>query len=54
MESTAIIAEWHNPRLQQVRTSPNTTAVNTKKGKKNHLLLEGLRQARYPHHHCQP
>jgi len=29
MESTAIIAEWHNPGLQQTRTSPNAAAVDT-------------------------
>ena len=29
MESTAIIVEWHNPRLQQMRTSPNAAAADT-------------------------
>jgi len=40
IESTAITAEWHNPRLQQTRRSPNTAATEMKK---NHLPSEGLR-----------
>jgi len=35
MKSTAVTAEWYNLRLQQIRTSPNTAAMNaeTKKVK---------------------
>jgi len=35
MESTAVIAKWYNPRLQQMGTSPNTTTMDTetKEGK---------------------
>jgi len=29
MESTAVIAEWNNPRLQQRRTSPKAAAADT-------------------------
>jgi len=29
MESTVIVAEQHNPRLQKMRTSPNAPAVDT-------------------------
>ena len=28
IESTAITPEWHNPRLQEMRTSPNAAAVD--------------------------
>lgn len=39
MESTAMIAEWHNPRQQQIETSPNTTSMDaeTKKRKPTYL-----------------
>lgn len=46
MESTATIAEWQKPRLQQMKISPNATVVDTKtnkkKKKKNYLPSEGL------------
>ena len=32
-KSTAIIAKWHNHRLQQMRTSPNAAATDTKEEK---------------------
>lgn len=46
MESTATIAEWQKPRLQQMKISPNATVVDTKtnkKKKKNYLPSEGLK-----------
>lgn len=43
MESTAVIAEWNNPRLQQRRTSPKAAAADTETKEKSYLLLEGLR-----------
>lgn len=41
MENTAVITGWYNPRLQQVRTSPSVTAVDTER-KKICLPLEDL------------
>jgi len=43
MESTAIIVEWHNPRPQQTRTSPNAAAADTET-KKLKLLTFGRPQ----------
>ena len=43
MESIAMIAEWYNPRLQQIRTNPNTTAVDAEI-KKEKLLTFGRPQ----------
>jgi len=40
MESTAIIAGWQSPRLQQMRTSSNTAAEDTET-KKEKLLIFG-------------
>lgn len=39
-ESTAIIAVQHNPQLQQIRTSPNTAALDTET-KEKVLTFEG-------------
>mgnify|MGYP001853302158 CR=1 FL=1 len=39
MESTAIIAGWHNPRLQQMKTSPNAAAIDTETKEKNLLTF---------------
>jgi len=43
IESTAIIVEWHNPRLQQMRTSPNAATVGTDI-KEEQLLTFGMPQ----------
>jgi len=40
MESIAVIAEWHNPKLQQMRTSLNAAAVDTEMKEEN-LLTSG-------------
>ena len=40
MESIAVIAEWHNPRLQEMRTSPNAAAVDAET-KEEKLLTFG-------------
>lgn len=45
IESTAIRAEQQGPRLQQVRTGSNTTAISTEIKERIRLPLEGLRYA---------
>ena len=40
MENTAIVAEWHNARLQQTRPSPNAAAIDAKT-KEEKLLTFG-------------
>ena len=41
MERTTITAEWHNPRLQQMRINSNAKAMDTEtKEKKKLLTLE--------------
>jgi len=40
MESTAVIADGHNPRLQQMKTSPNAATIDTET-KKEKLLTFG-------------
>ena len=40
MESPAIVAEWHDPKLQQMRTSPNAAAIDTET-KEEKLLTSG-------------
>ena len=55
-----IIAEWQSVWLQQMRTSPNAAATDTKMKEKSCLPLEGLRQIegvsnkKCSHLHCQP
>lgn len=44
MENTAIVAEWHNPNLQEMRTSPNAAAIGTETKEEN-LLTSGRPQA---------
>jgi len=39
MESTAIITEWHNARLQQMKTSPNAAAVDPKTKEEKRLTF---------------
>ena len=39
MESTAIIAGWHSPRLQQIRTSLNAAAVDAETKEENLLTF---------------
>lgn len=52
MESTATIAEWQKPRLQQMKISPNATVVDTKTNKKKKKKTTYLQKAsstqRYP------
>lgn len=31
MESTTTVVEWHNPQLQQMKTSPSTAGIDKKK-----------------------
>jgi len=53
IESAAIIAEWHKPRLQQMRTIPNPIAVEGKGRKTAYLWKTSDRQEspeRYPCH----
>lgn len=38
IESTTIIAEQRDPRPQQMKTRPNTTAVDTETKEKKNLL----------------
>jgi len=45
IESTAIRAEQQGPRLQQVRTGSNATAISTEIKERIRLPLEGLRYA---------
>lgn len=40
-ESTAIIALQHNPQLPQIRTSPNTAALDTETKEEQVLTFEG-------------
>jgi len=45
MESTATIAGWQNPGLQQTRTSPNTrAAADTKQRKETAYLQKASRR----------
>jgi len=39
VKSTAIIAEWHNLGLRQMRTSPNAAAVDTETKEKRLLTF---------------
>ena len=39
MESTTVIAEWHNPRLQQMKISPNAAAIDAKTKEKKLLTF---------------
>jgi len=39
MESIAMIAERYNPRLQQIRTNPNTTAIDAEINKEKLLTF---------------
>ena len=42
MESTAITAGWHNPRLQQMRTSTNAAALDAEMKEENLLTFGRL------------
>jgi len=45
MESTAMTAEQHDPRLEQVKTCSNTTGTSTEIKKRRCLPSESHRQA---------
>jgi len=58
MDSTALIVGWHNPTLQQTRTSPNVEAADAETKEENLLTLwkiSGMQGSptRCPHLHCQ-
>lgn len=40
IESIAIVARWHNPRLQQMRTSLSAAARGTETKEKKHFTFE--------------
>ena len=40
MESTATVAGWHNPRLQQMKTGLTTTAIDAETKEENLLTFK--------------